>query len=302
MMATAERDTQRVRRSPVSVPRVSLLSVLVLLTAACAQPGSEPGNAAPDPASAGTGVTPADYTGRFRVVGTVLEDTGVEDGMHGPQLCAAVFQSLPPQCGGPDILGWDWTGLGAESVGGTTWGDYVLTGTWDGTALTLTEPPRTGTDADRPTSPDTDFGSPCAEPAGGWAAPDPDRASDERIEQGVAAAAAVPGYGGLWVDNAPRVTVVNVTTTGDLAAMETAVRRVWGGALCVSRTAHDEATLLAAQRDITGRDGVLGSGTDVLTGRLQVQVLVATGALQSELDVEFGAGLVELQPFLIPID
>lgn len=294
---TAEPGKARLRRSPMSVSRVSLLLVLLMLTAACAQPDHEPGNATPDPGAPGPKVAPADYTGRFRAVATVLEDP-----MHGPQLCFAVAQSLPPQCGGPDILGWDWTGLGAESASGTTWGDYVVTGTWDGTALTLTEPPHPATDADRPTSPDTDFSSPCPEPEGGWVAPEPDRAGDERIEQAAAAAARVSGYGGLWVDTAPRVTVVNVTTTGDPAAMTAAVGKVWGGALCVSRAARDEATLLAAQRDIAGRDGVLGSGSDVLTGRLQVQVLVVTAALQSALDAEFGAGLVELQPFLIPID
>ncbi|MBA3524811.1 MAG: hypothetical protein H0T85_09725 [Geodermatophilaceae bacterium] len=271
----------------------------MLVLAGCAR--SDPVSpAGADVEEAGTPVSslaPADYEGRYRVVATVLESPG-----HGPQLCNAVAQSYPPQCGGPDIIGWDWTRLGAESASGTTWGDYVLTGTWDGAALTLTEPPRVPTDADRPADVDYDFSSPCDPPAGGWVGPDPARAGDERIGQAATAAVTVPGYGGLWIDTAPGVTVLNVTTTGDRTAMETAMRDVWGGALCVSDTPNDEATLLAAQRAISGRDGVLSSGPDVVTGRLQVQVLIATGTLQSALDDEFGAGVIVLQSMLTPID
>ncbi|GAB2621294.1 hypothetical protein GCM10027168_61580 [Streptomyces capparidis] len=81
-------------------------------------------------------VVPEDYTGRFRVTATVLESPD-----HGPQLCHTVAESLPPQCAGPDVVGWDWSRVRAQTENGTTWGEYRLVGTWDGKRFTPTEPP-----------------------------------------------------------------------------------------------------------------------------------------------------------------
>jgi len=60
-----------------------------------------------------------------------------------PQLClGAVAESWPPQCSGFALVGWDWAKVkGTFDTNGTiTWGSYVVTGTWDGTTFTLTEP------------------------------------------------------------------------------------------------------------------------------------------------------------------
>ncbi|RIJ50965.1 hypothetical protein DZG00_10660 [Clavibacter lycopersici] len=67
----------------------------------------------------------------------------VLDGGEGAELClGGVGESLPPVCGGPRIEGWDWAGVeGEESVSGSTWGDYEVFGTWDGTTFTLTRTP-----------------------------------------------------------------------------------------------------------------------------------------------------------------
>jgi hypothetical protein len=67
---------------------------------------------------------------------TVLEN---ED--HGPQLAGAVAQSYPPQGGGLDVAGWDWEAVEHEEAEGTLWGTYLVTGTFDGAALVLTEEP-----------------------------------------------------------------------------------------------------------------------------------------------------------------
>jgi len=50
-------------------------------------------------------------------VGTVLDDG------DGPELClGGVAESLPPQCGGPKVVGWDWADVEAQgSLAGTTW-------------------------------------------------------------------------------------------------------------------------------------------------------------------------------------
>jgi hypothetical protein len=70
---------------------------------------------------------------------TVLQRTADES----PMLCAGpVASSLPPQCGGPVIAGWDWDAVDdEETANGVTWGEYDVVGTWDGTAFTLTRAP-----------------------------------------------------------------------------------------------------------------------------------------------------------------
>jgi hypothetical protein len=58
------------------------------------------------------------------------------------QACLGFIQeSLPPQCTGPVVYGWDWSTVdGEKTAAGVTFGEYAVTGTWDGTALTITQP------------------------------------------------------------------------------------------------------------------------------------------------------------------
>jgi hypothetical protein len=99
-------------------------------------------------------VVPDDYTGRFSGANlTVLSSPD-----HGPQLCSAVAESYPPQCGGPDIDGWDWSEVEYESASGTRWGAYDVVGSFSDGVFTLTETPADPT----PPDPDDDFG--CPEP------------------------------------------------------------------------------------------------------------------------------------------
>ncbi|WP_104167679.1 hypothetical protein [Arthrobacter sp. SX1312] len=60
-----------------------------------------------------------------------------------PGFClGGVRESYPPQCTGPDIVGWDWDlAPQAETASGVTWGTYAVTGTWDGTVFTPTMTP-----------------------------------------------------------------------------------------------------------------------------------------------------------------
>jgi hypothetical protein len=71
-------------------------------------------------------------------VGTVLQ---VDD--DAPQLClGAIAESYPPQCGGPEVVGWDWEAVeGEESASGVTWGAYAVWGDWDGETFTVTREP-----------------------------------------------------------------------------------------------------------------------------------------------------------------
>lgn len=253
---------------------------------------------------------PDGYDGRFRAFGTVLESPE-----HGPQLCHAVLSSYPPQCGGPPVHDWDWSAVAHESAAGTRWGSYLVVGTFDGTAFTLTEPaaPDDGS-RPRPTAPAVQFGTPCPEPPGGWRPVDPRRTTRETLQEAIAVAQAADGHGGLWVDqpsgpapsgehaNDPSALILNVTTTADVRQVYDAVRAVWGGALCVSPAARDEATLQVIQREMSQEAGVMSSGMDVTTGQLVVQLFLATAQRQRAYDERYGAGTVRLEGILAPID
>ena len=68
-----------------------------------------------------------------RTAATVLEHEGI------PMLClGGVAESLPPQCTGPTVNGWDWSVVDGEtSASDVTWGRYRVQGMWDGETLTV---------------------------------------------------------------------------------------------------------------------------------------------------------------------
>ena len=63
----------------------------------------------------------------------------VDDG-DGPVLClGAVAESAPPQCTGVPLSGWDWADHPEqEQTGGTRWGTFGVTGTFDGEVFAVT--------------------------------------------------------------------------------------------------------------------------------------------------------------------
>lgn len=67
------------------------------------------------------------------------EGTVIQVGDAAPQFClGAVAESYPPQCSGPELVGWDWeTPGGFETSGDVTWGTYAVGGSWDGERLTV---------------------------------------------------------------------------------------------------------------------------------------------------------------------
>jgi len=249
-------------------------------------------------------LVPDGYEGRFRYVGTVLESP-----QHGPQICAFQALSYPPQCSGPDVVGWSWEGLDATTVNRTTWGDYVLIGTWDG-RLHLTEPPSRddGTVRSPERFPDApDLTTPCPPPEGGWRPVDPERTTTEAFEEAARAAATLPGFAGLWIDQPvgnddPARMVMNVRFTGRLEAGERELRRIWGGALCVSAAERTKAELDDVQQDLWGLPGLASTGQDVAAGVVEAQVWVATQHAQRQLDRRYGAGVVRLSGLLEPVD
>ncbi len=123
----------------ITVKTILALALAALLPlAAC---GTDPGSAAQDPGPmpndnpVPTEVPTADGPVRSRSLVTVM-DTG-----H-PELClGAVAESYPPQCGGPVITNWSWGEHdGAfEHEGDVRWGEFAVTGTFDGTAFAVTD-------------------------------------------------------------------------------------------------------------------------------------------------------------------
>lgn len=294
--------------------RIVALALTLVLITACGDgdevvTSDEPRSSQPAPAAEPGPTTDQRYT----ATGTVLESPE-----HGPQLCSAVETSYPPQCGGPDIVGWGWDAVAdEESANGTTWGEYTVVGTWDGAALTLTEPPSAPRRDDA--ADDDPFASPCPEPDGGWQVVDPASATDAAMQEAIAYANAKPAAGGVWVDqsvnpaagreaiaeeamNDPGRLVLDIAFTGDLARHEAEIRQRWGGALCVSEAVASRADLEVIRREVEGEvgDAMTYSSIDEVRGRIEIGVFVDDG-LQARLDERHGEGVVRVDAFLRPV-
>lgn len=278
--------------------------LLAVLLVACGsdKTGVAPGPDAPNTAAPKSDVEPAPPTstpGRYEASGTVLDKQGV-----GPQLClGAVATSLPPQCGGIPLDGWDWAKVeGEQTAGDTTWGEYRVVGSYDGKRMTASEPPGP------PQYPQDSFtfDPACPEPAGGWPRPDPKKSGQADLDRANQAAQKMPGYAGLWLydlkpgqgeQQDPKNLVLNVTFTGELAAREAELRKLWGGALCVAQQKHSEVELarLRAQAEANIRElgmEMLDSSTDVVRGTIRVTVTTATAEQLAKLKERFGDTLV----------
>ncbi len=185
-----------------------------------------------------TSVPPPD--GEVVGVGTVM-DTGQGD----PELClGAIAESYPPQCSGIPITNWDWAPVKdtSESSGTTRWGSYAVTGTYDGETFTVTKEPMSSALYDPAAPAENPFVTTCPEPDGGWAVVDDAKVSYEDQDAVYAAAAQLPTYAGSFIDQTSAAgsaddasgSIVNVLVTEDPEGAEAALRKVWGGPLCVT--------------------------------------------------------------------
>jgi hypothetical protein len=246
---------------------------------------------------------------RYVASGTVLENPE-----HGPQFCAAVVQTLPPQGSGVDIVGWDWREVEHESRGRVKWGVYRVVGTWDGSELRLTDRPGAPRRAG-PSHAASVFTSPCPPPPGGWRPVDEEKATREALETAVRRAQESAHYAGSWLDNGylernggepndPRRLVLNMAFTGDLEENERRIREVWGGALCVSPARYTETELMrimeTATADIPG--GVNSSAVDTVANQVVATVYFATDDLQHDLDTRYGPGAVRAEGIFKPTE
>lgn len=299
----------------VRIPRrlCAVAAGAALLLAGCATAqdpvGASSTDASPDAALLTTGA-PA----------TVL-DSG-----DGAELClGGVAESLPPQCGGSSLVGWDWGTWDGhfDSASGTRWGEFVVVGTYDAEADAFTPtdvvPASEYAAPEDPADPTRDFATACAEPEDGWQVLDASRTTEQTMQDLVEAAQALPGYSGLWVDqslnpaadeplddveermNDPLFTIVNVAVVDGADDAEAELREVWGGMLCVTDGARAESDLEELRASLHDSvPGIQMSSFDAVRGVVEVSVTYDDGSLQRRLDADHGTGVVEVTSLLTP--
>lgn len=164
---------------------IALLTGCAGTAAGGAAPASDGGPAAVPPALS---ALPA---GEVIAQGTVIDDAGAV------QLClGGVNESLPPQCAGVPLVGWNWADTsGSEAAGQTRWGAYAVYGTYDGRSITVTRPPILLALYDA-VAPDDPTGG---EPGPGDDARLSEVQGDIHTELGDAALSSWPQNGRLWV-------------------------------------------------------------------------------------------------------
>ena len=225
----------------------------------------------------------------------------LESPKHGPQLClGGQLDSLPPQCGGPDVVGWDWAAVGnEESVNGTTWGVYHVVGTFDPAAkrFTLAEPAKSAVGQSRPPAA-PDFRRACDSPTGTPPAPQ----IEEEIPYGAVRDHLVSQW---WSDTGTDAAAFNVAVRpGYRDKAEAAVRRVYRGPLCVvERDAPTEAELRRIQSEVFADHehwGAVSGGVMGTDSFVTVQVAVAYEDLIAEARQRWG-DKVELVGILQPV-
>lgn len=296
--------------------RLRVIGVVVagLLVAGCGDGTGVDAGAISEPPQTGPAASGDAVTTRYPV--TVI------DGGDGAKLClGGVAESLPPRCGGPELIGWDWADHDGdyEEVAEVRWGDFKVTGTFDGTDLTVTDAVPADDWTDSASAIDVDFTSPCPEPPGGWSSEPMRMFAESAVFE---AAQRRSDYAGGWVTQRdPRdpyeldqtladdpeaevlPPIVNIKVTGDPVAAEAELRKAWGGPLCVTTAERTETQLRRIQDELTTSVGsTLSASVDVLTGTVELIVTYDDGTLQLDLDERYGEGVVQVTSALVPVE
>lgn len=272
-------------------------AVLTVLgaTAACSteaemkavDPSGSDGSAAAAPSDGAPTPVP---DGEVRTQGLVM----VLDDGDGPEMClGGVAESYPPQCGGPALTDFDWGDVGFEEASGVKWGSYALTGTFDGTAFTVTDAIPAAL-YDVMAEPEQD---PLAAACDDATTTDTAKATPEDMDATLAAASALPTYATAWLTG----NTINVAVTEDAEGAEAELRRTWGGMLCVTTVERTEADLNTINQELQAELGeqLLTSGS-FAPDSLDAQVVFDDGSIQDWADEAYGEGLVRISSALVP--
>jgi hypothetical protein len=228
--------------------------------------------------------------GEVRTQGLVM----VLDDGDGPEMClGGVAESYPPQCGGPALTDFEWGDVGFEEASGVRWGSYALTGTFDGTAFTVTDAIPAAL-YDVMAEPEQD---PLAAACDDASTTDTAKATPEDMDATLAAASALPTYATAWLSG----NTINVAVTEDAEGAEAELRKTWGGMLCVTTVERTEADLNTINQELQAALGeqLLTSGS-FAPDSLDAQVVFDDGSIQDWADETYGDGLVTISSALVP--
>ena len=168
----------------------------VLALAAC---GEDTGSRAEEPSAGGDVPAP---TGQ---VTTAYPVTVIDDG-EGAELClGGVEQSLPPQCGGPTLVGWDWADhegdyeqRSGDPLGRVRRRRHLRRRRTITPSEVVPASEFVPSQAGAPEH-DDQFPTSCPEPAGGWVV-DPQRTTFADFDRTFKVASRLDGYADSWVD------------------------------------------------------------------------------------------------------
>jgi hypothetical protein len=251
-------------------------------------PSGSDGSAAAAPSDGAPTPVP---DGEVRTQGLVM----VLDDGDGPEMClGGVAESYPPQCGGPALTDFEWGDVGFEEASGVKWGSYALTGSFDGTAFTVTDAIPAAL-YDVMAEPEQD---PLAAACDDATTTDTAKATPEDMDATLAAASALPTYATAWLTG----NTINVAVTEDAEGAEAELRRTWGGMLCVTTVERTEADLNTINQELQAELGeqLLTSGS-FAPDSLDAQVVFDDGSIQDWADEVYGEGLVRISSALVPV-
>lgn len=260
----ANRVEQRIRRRRLWAAAAAVAMVIVAVPAGMFLSTRSTIPATPVPADSAP-ADPGEVTGNVAIYQYQEEDR--------PHLCLGmVLTSLPPQCGGPTLLGdFSWEDMPHNDVSGTRWTDdsYTVRGRYDADddSFTLTHPivpAPVAEPGDQGDGEGLSFPTLCDDPLRGA---DQGPVGMENTDRLLQEAEKLPLVG-IWVSNGSDA--FEVLVRGDAEAAHARLRTVWGGKLCVaSSDAATEAERVAAMERIQDAlpDGSLthasgGSGVD----------------------------------------
>lgn len=236
----------------------------------------------------------------------------LQEDSEDPKLClGGILLSLPPQCGGLPLIGWDWDLVaGEDSAGGSTWGSYHVVGTYDGTTFTLVDVTTGGGGGG---GGDGDHVALCPRPEGGWKWPDRDRATWDDFQRAADYAESRASFSAVWVKYAGNWRrerlVFGAAFTVDPKRFVTKLKTLWGGPLCLHQFAYTELELKQFRRDVEKEGGladqlglqILWSGDDVTKNRIEIGVVIYTPEQQAALEAVYGPEVIKIFPALRPV-
>jgi hypothetical protein len=285
-----------------------LLLVAVGLTVLVACGDGTAGRVSSQPAASPTDIrTEPDPDQKMEGYGLVLDPATKE-----PMFCmGTIEESLPPGCSGLRLKGWHWDAVPAEeSSGGTRWGEYEVTGYYDGETFTFVDarvPPEFEAE-------ESTFDTPCQEPDGGWEVESPESATEDDRLAAIRYAEAQPEHAATWVDyihepteyTDPKDVILNIAFTADADQHEAEIRELWDGPLCViERHGYTRAELSDIQNSPWEEDYGLEttwSSLNEVAGQVELGVVLIEEGTRTAIDQRYGPGVVVVVPALEPVE